>query len=697
LTNAHAPTLPHLPIPCVPGPVGARLQSYWRNWQAIGADPWVVQVLRDGYLLPFDGDGPPLSTDPPALSYKRHHPLFSDLQVQVTALLEKRAIEVAPATPGFYCRLFLAPKKGGEWRPVLDLSPLNQYITAPHFRMETAQSIMAAMRIGQWATSLDLKDAFLHVPIAVTHRRYLRFMVGGIHYQFRSLPFGLTTSPYVFTRIVKAVGAYVRANGVSLLQYLDDWNTQADGNRVSQSQTNYLSQVTTGLGLLLNLGKSELVPAQRFNFVGMDIDLVEGLARPAAHRALVLSNLVESFLSLPEQPAHFWQQILGHLTSLEKLVPRGRLHMRPIQFCLTDQWTQLSGHPSALVTTSNEAREALRWWISQDHLLRGMPFSLPDVDLRLFTDASTEGWGAHLLDLRAEGIWSTSQKALHINQLELLAVHLALKQFRSRVIGSHVIAMTDNTTVVGQISNQGGTHSRALYLLTRDLLLWCDANDVLLSARHIPGRLNVLADRLSRRHQVIQTEWSLMPTVAARMWKVWGAPHVDLFATDENHKLPVYVSPLPDESAWRQDAFSFPWTNLWAYAYPPTALVSQALECIARNPCEVIMVAPAWPSQPWFNRLLELCVDHPRKLPPLRTLLRQPGTNQFHPDPSRLCLHAWRLSSLPSAVRAFQEMCPSASQPDTGSAPGPSMIVAGASFATGAPLRVQIHSLQLPR
>ncbi len=309
LTNASALRLPNLPIPCVPGPVGARLQSYWRNWQAIGAEQWVVNVLRDGYHIPFDGDRPPLTRDPPALSYKSHHPLFAALQAQVTALLDKQAIEVAPPTPGYYCRLFLAPKKGGEWRPVLDLSPLNQFITAPHFRMETAQSIMAAMRIGHWSTSLDLKDAFLHVPIAGKHRCYLRFMVGGIHYQFRSLPFGLTTSPYVFTRMVKAVGTYVRSNGVSLLQYLDDWNTQADGHRVSQSQTDYLTRLTEGLGLLVNQGKSELIPAQRFNFVGMDIDLIEGLARPAVHRAEALYRLVEVFLSSPEQPARLWQQV----------------------------------------------------------------------------------------------------------------------------------------------------------------------------------------------------------------------------------------------------------------------------------------------------------------------------------------------------------------------------------------------------
>lgn len=82
------------------------------------------------------------------------------------------------------------------------------------------------------------------------------------------------------------------------------------------------------------------------------------------------------------------------------------------------------------------------------------------MDLRLLSDASTESWG----DIRAEGLWSTAQKALHINSLELLAVVLALKQFLPWDTLT-VIAMVDNVTVVGQITNQGGVHSEGTVCL----------------------------------------------------------------------------------------------------------------------------------------------------------------------------------------------------------------------------------------
>ena len=54
-----------------------------------------------------------------------------------------------------------------------------------------------------------------------------------------------------------------------------------------------------------------------------------------------------------------------------------------------------------------------------------------------------------------------------------------------------------------------------------------------------------------------------------QIYQKWFTPHVDLFATHLNHKLPLYVSPVPDPKAWDIDALNINWTGLTAYAYPP--------------------------------------------------------------------------------------------------------------------------------
>ena len=175
----------------------------------------------------------------------------------------------------------------------------------------------------------------------------------------------------------------------------------------------------------------------------------------------------------------------------------------------------------------------------RDHLLTGVQFRTPAPDLHLYSDASCSGWGAHLLDQHVSGVWS-DQKLLHINLLEMKALFFGLQAFREDVIGHHVTAMCDNSTVAAYVNKQGGTVSRALCLLTSRLLRWTESFDIQLDARHLPGQAKILADLLGRRGQVVGTEWSLPPQVARSLLHVWGNPSIDLFATYLNVKLPLY-------------------------------------------------------------------------------------------------------------------------------------------------------------
>ena len=99
----------------------------------------------------------------------------------------------------------------------------------------------------------------------------------------------------------------------------------------------------------------------------------------------------------------------------------------------------------------------------------------------------------------------------------------------------------------------------------------CQANLIVLRARHIPGRLNVLADILLRPSQMSGTEWSLHPSVFRALTRERRIPFLDLFATRWNDKLPLFVSPIPDPSAMAADTLLMSWKALWAYAYPPPA------------------------------------------------------------------------------------------------------------------------------
>jgi hypothetical protein len=298
-------------------------------------------------------------------------------------------------------------------------------------------------------------------------------------------------------------------------------------------------------------------------------------------------------------------------------------------------------------------------------------------------------------DMEISGTWTMEESLLHINCLELKAVIQALTTWITSLEGLQVMLATDNTAVVSYINKQGGTHSPSLLNLTQELLSLVDTHGISLKARHIPGRFNVIADRLSRQHQVLHTEWQLQPMILYRVFSHWGIPQVDMFATVHNAQLPTFVSPVPDPRAIAVDALSLSWEDRWMYMFPPFPilnLVSRKLH--STKQAEIILIAPWWPSQTWFPHVLSLCVDHPLALPHIPNLLIQPDNRHHNGD--RFHLHAWRLSLNISKQQVFQKKLLQSQQlqeepPRTGYT-----TVDGASSPPGPRIMKLIRSFPLP-
>ena len=346
-----------------------------------------MEVLRFGYRLPFLS-APPLSGAPlPMPSYSPTSIKCAALEEVTIALVAKGAVELAPLpSPGFYSRLFVVWKTSGSWRPVIDLSHLNRFVDVSHFQMETIQSVLLSVRQGDWMASIDLKEAYLQVPIHPSSRHLLRFVFQDRVYQFRALCFGLSTAPQVFTRVMAPVSAILHSMGIRMRRYLDDWLVQSSSRDSLVRDLQTVLSLCHELGIVVNPQKSNLVPSQIVQYLGVVIDSISFRASPSQDRISRLWSTADAFRSSASPPASLWLSLLGALSSLGHLVPGGRLRMRSFQLCLHRSWDRLD--LQAPVPVSLVCLQDLQWWLHLPRLSSGV-----SPDLHFWSDASDVGWG----------------------------------------------------------------------------------------------------------------------------------------------------------------------------------------------------------------------------------------------------------------------------------------------------------------
>ncbi len=157
------------------------------------------------------------------------------------------------------------------------------------------KQILAQIRPGDWFASVDLKDAYFHIQIAPHHRRFLRFAFEGTAYQYSVLPFGLALAPRTFSKCMDAALSPLRASGIRILNYLDDWLILAQSQDTLLSHIDSLLIHLESLGLCVNMRKSILAPSQSITYLGVCMDSLEMRARLSRERAAAILSYLRHF------------------------------------------------------------------------------------------------------------------------------------------------------------------------------------------------------------------------------------------------------------------------------------------------------------------------------------------------------------------------------------------------------------------
>ena len=303
--------------------------------------------------------------------------------------------------------------------------------------------------------------------------------------------------------------------------------------------------------------------------------------------------------------------------------------MRPIQHWLASRWDHSLPSIDLPLRITPDMLEVIGVWSDAGWTLQGVPLLSPQPALHLFTDSSMEGWGASLSEKDDKDVWRGSQRPLHINHLEMLAVKLVLQHYKSELQSCTVLLLCDNATVASYLRKKGGTPSRDLCLLSREILQICRAWQTYLLVRHILSHQNVIADSLSCS-KPLSTEWHIDTRLFKQILDLLPTLSIDQFFDLSQCATPgLSISLRRHEREW--DRCAIPHVGFSGgtvlYAYPPTLLLTAVLGRIRATTCSVLLLAPCV-AQASMVQLPCGVVSGARCTSPARSIL--PSAGEFH-------------------------------------------------------------------
>ena len=316
-------------------PIGGRLSHAIDSYRNIKSDARIIQILKSGYQIPFKFRTPvqvrSQKTPQPATIAAR-----TVLDEEVQGLISKNAVKVVQPVHGQYVSSYFAVPKSkrspDKWRPILNLKRFNSSVRKISFRMEEVAWIRQWLRSGAWFCGIDIKDAFLHVPIHRKFRKFLRFEWGGKLLEWQVLPFGLTCSPRILTTMVRPIAGYLRDKfGILLSTFMDDMLTQAKSRKLARYETHVVCLVFMCCGWSLNWTKTILEPTQTPVHLGFLFDSTNKTIAIPEDKIQRLVTWTKSLLIDPVTTQANLESLVGTMVSVMPACPLAPLYYRALQ------------------------------------------------------------------------------------------------------------------------------------------------------------------------------------------------------------------------------------------------------------------------------------------------------------------------------------------------------------------------------
>lgn len=468
------------------------------------------------------------------------------------------------------------------------------------------------MKSNDWLTKVDIKDAYLHVPLHPEASQQLGIHLrDGSKWSFKAMPFGLNIAPLTFTRLMRTALKPLRQAGIRLVAYLDDILIMSESKEQAIEDTRKTIRQLEKLGFVINSKKSILCPSRELEFLGSVINTRNmNLSVPKVKMDKVRRE-ARQILCRDNWPAKKLAATIGLMNSICSAMSPGMLMTRYLLANLTKALAENAyDWNSTRVKLWEASKEELAWWIEEAQGYNGREFSQPKTELTIFTDASEHGWGGICGPNSCSGSWQDTEYSQSSNMRELMAIRKVIEALQHTARGKRLLILSDNITAVANVVKEGGNRNTEYIHQLKILFQTLKRLDCSIVMRHVPGKSNVFADAASRR--VFKDEYHLSQRAVNQIIQKWGSPSVDMFATCENKIVRKFFSWKADPGAAALDAFRQAWTEeSLPYAHPPVRLIPQVIQKFrAEQVSKMILVLPHWPSLPIWPSLMELKREH---------------------------------------------------------------------------------------
>jgi hypothetical protein len=405
--------------------------------------------------------------------------------------------------------LGLVPKKDGKHRLIHDLS--SPFGTSVNDSIQHADStvqyetlddfIKLVKRFGTNAlmAKCDIENAFRQIPVHRDDFHLLGFSWNGLYYYDKCLPMGCACSCQIFERFSRALQWIlnkITPDG-AVSHILDDFMFVGPaGSNFCLSQLHHFFAICESINLPIKHNKTVL-PATCITVHGLQVSSQKMLITFPPDKLEKLTLLLRQFLELDKITLVEIQQLSGVLNFACKAILPGRAFSRRI-ISLTNGLSRPYHH----VRVTGDAKADANAWLGFLMQFNGRcmflqePWIASDV-ISLYTDASGSHYAGVFGAKWFSGAWPPSWQEHHITVKELFPIVLAVQIWAPLWKNHKLMFFSDNMAVV-DIINAQSSKDKLIMLFVRRLVLICLINNILFKSLHVPGHLNVTADRLSR-------------------------------------------------------------------------------------------------------------------------------------------------------------------------------------------------------